>query len=49
MAFLFGNEVVVKVALGLGRKALELGDGCANLGFLVVETTGFFSDGVFFP
>ena len=48
MAFLFGNEVVVKVALGLVKKALDLGDGCANLGFLVVETTGFFSDGVFF-
>ena len=49
MALLFGNEVGVEVALGLARKALDLGDGCANLGFLVVETTGFFSCGVFFP
>ena len=49
MIFLFGNEVVVKVALGLAKKALDLGDGCVNLGFLVVETTGFFSCGVFFP
>ena len=40
MALLFGNEVGVEVVLGLARKALDLGDGCA--------TTGFFSGGVFF-
>ena len=53
MALLFGNEVGVEVALGLARKALDLVDGCANLGFgryfLVVERTGFSSCGVFCP
>ena len=48
MALLFCNEVGVEVALGLARKALDLGDGCANLGFLVVKTTGVSSCGAFF-
>ena len=48
MSLLIGNEVGVTVVLGLARKVLDLGDSFGRY-FLVVETTGFFSCGVFFP
>lgn len=47
MALLLSTEVGVEVDLVLARKALDLGNGCANLCFgtelLVVEPSGFFS------